>query len=284
MAYTGAWKNSPAATQGEQYRGTQPHENWGTGVDPRHNIETSHEQWSDLGFPTPVSPPFSPAVPYVIEDQFNESVIPPTYPSPQDLEPKGHEGINTAPWGVGPWRSQVTNNIARETNRGSARASIKRHKIGRDYSQVYDRGRYPSLPAKTGDNPTDGQARRALRGKNALDLNNPGSPEVNGSGNYRRQGFDLVAFANRRMPRRSLAHTRRILHLNLANVATPARPNDGENYSPYSSPYVGRESTSMAARRQTPMARREPRPWDEDIVTDGTDYTDTSSEFRSWGL
>lgn len=284
MAYSGAWKNSPAATNGEQQRTTLPRENWGTGVDPRHDVETPHDMWTDVGFPAPVSPPFSPALPPYIEDQFNESRIPPTASSPQDLEPKGHEGCETAPWGVGDWRSQNTNNIARSKNYGSARAAVKRHQIGRDYTQQYDRGRYPSLPAKTGDVPTTGQAIRALRGKNALDLNNPGSPEVNGSGNYRRQGMELVAWANRRMPRKNLTHTKRLLHLNLAATAVPSTPGEGEDYSPYSSPFAGRVTTGMIAKRQTPMMRREPRMWDEDTVTDGTDQTDESSQFHSWGL
>lgn len=282
MAYSGGWKNSPAATGGESQRTSQPRNNWGDGVDPRHDVETGHGMWTDVGYPAPVYPEFHEEVPPFIEDTFNVSQMPPTIKSPVDGEPKGHDGTHTAPWGVSPWRAQETNNEARSQDYGLARWAVTRHVIGRGVTQTYDKGRYPSLPAPTGDTTEGGQAGRALRGKNALKANNPGNAETNGSGNYTRQGFDHVDFQNRSMPRRSITHAKRALHLNLAQTAKPSAAPQGDSYSPYTSPFDGR-TTSLAAKRQTPMLRREPRAWDEDITTDGSEVDDTPS-FNSWGL
>lgn len=283
MAFSGQWKNSPAAQQGEAFRKFTPRENWGTGADPDHSERTGHDVWSDMPWQDPTTPKFQQEVPAEIEDTYNVSRIPPTLPSPWDGEPKGHDGINTAPWGVGPWRSQETNNIARETDKGMPRAFQTRETVMRGITQTYDRQRRQSLPWKTGDNPTAGQALRALRGRNSLDVNNPGDPEVNFSGNYRRQGWEQVAFTNRWMPRKTLTHTKRALHLNLAATAVPSAAPQGDAYSPYTSPYDGR-TTSLSVGTQKGVERREPRPWDEDTRTDGTETGDDSWQYGRWGL
>ena len=282
MAYTGGWKNSPAATGGENERVSRPRDNWGEGVDPRHEISIEHDQWSDVGFPGPVAPQFQVEVPPFIEDQFDLSRIPPTFPPPF-AEPDGHDGIATAPWGVGEWRSQATNNAARSANFGMPRFFQTRETVMRSFSQTFDSQRTQSFEASKTDTPGPGQALRALRGKNSLALNNPGNAETNYSGNYTRAGYEQHRWTNRWMPLRKITHTKRALHLNLAAVAMPSAAPQGDSYSPYTSPFDGRV-TSMATNKQTPMTRREPRPWDEDITTDGSDYTDDTSTFRSWGL
>lgn len=283
MGITGAWKNSPAATQGEQARNFVPRDNWGEGVDPRHEVRTPHSEWDDMPWQDPTTPRFQEEIPTNIEDQYCIDYMPPTLPSPLDGEPKGHNGIATAPWGVGPWRAQETNNIAREQDKGLPRFFQTRHTVMRGITQTYDRQRRQSLPWKTGDNPQSGQALRALRGRNSLDVNNPGSAETNFSGNYRRQGWELVAFTNRWMPRRTLTHTKRALHLNLAATAIPSAAPTGDSYSPYTSPYDGR-TTSMNVGTQKGMQRREPRPWDEGTITDGSETADDSWQYGSWGL
>src|SRR5439155_12610942 len=108
MAFTGAWKNSPAATRGEKSRTFVPRDNWGEGADARHSVRTGHDEWSDRPWQDPTTPQFQEEIPEELEDQYNVSCIPATLPSPLDGEPKGHDGIDTAPWGVGPWRSQET--------------------------------------------------------------------------------------------------------------------------------------------------------------------------------
>ena len=285
MAITGAWRNSPAATQGENARTFVPRDNWGEGVDPRHDTRTPHDVWSDLPWQDPTGPKFQQEVPEEIEDQYNVSYMPPQLPSPLDGEPKGHDGLATAPWAVGPWRSQETNNLARSQDRGMPRFFQTREMIGRGVTQKYDRERTQSLPPSrnNGGEIQGGQAGRAMRGDNALALNNPGNPEVNGSGNYIRQGWEQNAFVTRWMPRRTLTHTRRFLHLNLAQTAMPSAAPTGDAYSPYTSPFDGR-TTNMATNRLRGMTRREPRQYDEDTITDGLDQGDDTWQFNKWGL
>lgn len=297
MAYSGAWKQSSAAVDGETRRTHKTRDNWGEGVDPRHGIRTGHDVPSDVD-PSLGIPQFQVEIPPAIEDMWNVGAEPPYLP-PSDYgagddsqeiagDQGPHEGHNTAPWGVNDARSQEANNLARSADRGMAKQAVRRHVVGRDFSQTYDSGPYESLPASDGNggNVEGGQAGRAIRGKNALAANNPGSPEVNFSGNYRRQGKEIVRWTNRRMPLRTLQHTKRTLHLNLAATAFPSAAPEGDAYTPYTSPFDGRV-TSMVARRQTTMLRREPRPWDEDTVVDGTesdDYATDISQYRSWGL
>lgn len=281
MAITGAWKNSPAATQGEKSRTFVPRDNWGEGADPRHAQRSGHDQWSDQPWQDSAVSQFQEEIPAEIEDQYDVSRIPKTLSSPLDGEPKGHDGIATAPWGVGPWRAQEANNVARSQDKGLPRFFQTRETVMRSVTQTYDRQRQQSLPGKTGDNPTSGQALRALRGKNGLDVNNPGNAETNFSGNYRRQGWEQVAFTNRAMPRRNLTHTRRMLHLNLAAIAIPSSAPTGDAYSPYTSPFDGR-TTDMSRGQMKGMARREPRPWDEDTITDGTDTSNDTWQYGGW--
>lgn len=285
MAITGAWKNSPAAVQGENARTFVPRDNWGEGVDPRHDTGGSHDQWEDVPWQDPTGPKFQQEVPEEIEDQYNVSRMPPQLPSPLDGEPKGHDGIATAPWGVGPWRSQAANNLARSQDKGLPRFFQTAPMVGRSITQKYDRRLRESLPPSRfngGDDP-DGQALRALRGRNSLAVNNPGNAETNFSGNYTRQGKEQVAFTERWMPRRTITHTKRLLHLNLAAVAMPSAAPQGAQYSPYTSPFDGRVGNMRQNAAKT-VTRREPRPWDEDTYTDGSDSADDTWQYGKWGL
>lgn len=292
MSYSGIWKNSPAAVDGENRRARQTRDNWGTGVDPSHGLRTGHDVPSDLPYQEPTQQ-FQVEIPPAIEDMWDVGSEPPYFPSPYS-EPEGtkagHDGINTAPWGVlNPERDQELNNAARETDRGMAKWAVRRHEIGRDWSQKFETERLQSLNPShnNGGNPEPGQAKRALRGFNSLGENNPGSAEANGSGNYTRSGYEINRWTPRRMARRSITHTRRMLHLNLAAVAMPSAAPEGDAYSPYTSPFDGRVSTGMNVGTSRSMMRREPRPWDETTVTDGTEtatHEMDSSQYRSWGL
>lgn len=283
MTISGGWKKSAAAVNGEEFRSFQSRDNWGDGVDPRHEVATPHGVPSDVD-PYVGVPEFSESVPPYIEDQFNISREPPYFP-PDDMEPDGHDGIGTAPNGgvFDDMRAQEQANYARSIQRSviNDRGPL----IGRSFTQTYETERRPSFEASKRDMPAPGQATRALRGRNSLALNNPGSPDVNFSGNYTRAGTEIYRWANRWMPRRGLTHTKRQLHLNLAAVAMPSAGPTGDAYTPYTSPFDGRVG-SLVPKRQSPMQRREPRPWDEDITSDGTDENlpDDVTQYRSWGL
>lgn len=256
--------------------------NWGTGVDSGH----ANPQWgSDQGFPALKNPPM-PETPTHIEDNFDpETAESPQIPY-QDREPSGHGGLGTPPRNRGDLYDVIASDTARhEDNRG---ATLKNSMpmVMRSIDQTFATPRTQSLPPSTGNGGTgiSGQALRALRGFNALGENNPGNAETNFSGNYTRTGYEISRLTDRKMRRRTLRHTRRAIHLNLASLAQETKPQSGSNYSPYSSPFngaVGRVSSGISR----PMMRREPRPWDEDVTTDGTEqyYADTS-QMNAWGL
>lgn len=292
MSYSGIWKNSPAAVDGENKRSHQTRDNWGTGSDPRHGQRTGHDVPSDVD-PNAAIQKFEVEIPPAIEEMWNPGTEPPYFPSPYS-EPEGshagHDGTNVAPWGIvhNPERDQELNNAARETDRGMARWAVQRHMVGRDWSQHFETERQQSLnPSRNnGGSAGPGQAQRALRGKNSLAENNPGSPEVNFSGNYTRSGYEINRWTPRRMARRSITHTRRMLHLNLAAIAMPSAAPEGDGYSVYTSPFDGR-TTNLNVGTARSMMRREPRPWDESTVTDGTEtatHQSDYSQYNSWGL
>lgn len=284
MAISGAWKNSPAAVGGESARTFVPRDNWGEGTDPRHSARTPHDVHSDMPWMDPTGERFQEEIPEEVEDQYNIGTYPPQLPSLADGEPDGHNGIATSPWGVGPWRSQDANNLARSQDRGMPRFFQTAPMVGRSVTQTYDRQRRQSLPpSRNNAGELIGQALRALRGKNSLAVNNPGDPEINGSGNYTRQGWEQVAFTDRDMPRKNITHTKRILHFNFAATAMPSSAPTGDAYSPYTSPYDGRVA-NMSRNAAKGVTRREPRPWDEDTLTDGSEAGDDTWQFGKWGL
>lgn len=271
---SGGFKESPAYSGGEEARAWQPRQNWGTGVDPRH---ISGDQ-PDLGFPAPVAQRHPVTVPAALEDMFNLSAMPPTFDNP-DHEPKGHD-VPAAPWGVSDARSQEVNNALRQAAAGPNLLARTATKVSRGWSQTYSSERTRSLPPAPSSGPVSGPALRSLRGRNSLAVNNPGTEE-GGGGNYTRQGYELNRWTPRRMPRRGLTHTKRELHLNLASVAQATDAHEGDDYSPYSSPFQGGVSrfTSGPASQ---MMRREPRPFAETDISEG-DESDMAG-YTGWGL
>lgn len=273
MAISGSFK----ASSGYDVEAGRTRENWGTGVDPGHE----NPNLPDPGTPPPANPATVPEVPDYVEDYWRLD-DPPDYP-PADQEPAGHEGIATAAWGTPDMESQAANNRARLVSRGAdnTRGATM---VSRDWTQTYQAERAQSLPPAGGDPSWDGEARRALRGFNALAINNPGSPEVNGSGDYIRQGYELNWWTNRVVRRTGLTHTRRPIQLNLATVAKETQPLAPGDYSPYSSPYVSR--ARVVSGISTPVQRREPRPWDEDVTVDAAAgaNADDADDYFSGGL
>lgn len=271
MGISGSFKASP----GYAVASGRTRENWGAGADPRHADPTL----PDYGSTGVAAPPPMPGTPDYIVSEVEPGLYPlrePPYFPPIDAEPAGHEGYDYPAWGVpDDDRTRTEATRARDQDRG---AQVYRYvsKVFRDWTQTFQTARTQSLaPPADGTGGATGEARRALRGFNALALNNPGSAEENYSGNYTRQGYEISRWTNRRVPRTGLTHTRRPMHLNLANVAHETQPLDAADYSPYSSPYVSRARVTSGI--STPVQRREPRPWDEDAVVDAADQADTES-------
>jgi hypothetical protein len=125
-----------------------------------------------------------------------------------------------------------------------------------------------------------GQALRAVRGRNSLSVNNPGDPAVNFSGNYVRQGQELYRWAQRKFPMKTITPTMRVLHGNWAAGDRETTPID----SPYTSYLPGGRGLTRGMGAQIPYMRREPRPWDEDAVRDGSEAPEDTADYVSWGL
>jgi hypothetical protein len=258
--------------------------NWGEGADPRH----SSIPMADEAFPRPV-PVHRMEIPPFIEDQADPGRTAPAW-ADADTESGDFGGtrmphetlaqhdVPTLPWGVrdNDRLRQLSGRLHDLQRR--VFPSQMATKVDRQHDERYSSPRLQSLPMSpmgtTG--PITGQALRALRGRNSLAVNNPGSPDVSYSGNYVRQGWDISRWTERRMPRRGLSHTKRELHLNLASTALDSPGKEG----PYSSPFASFPRLNIGPMK--PGARREPRPWDEDVVDDftGDEYTG----YGNWGL
>lgn len=281
MGISGSFKASPgyAAEQG------RTRENWGQGVDPGHE-DPSLPDYGSTGMAAP--PPMPGTPDYLVAGVYEPGIYPlkdPPYFPPVDAEPAGHDGYGYPAWGVpDDERSRSEATAARDQDRG---AQVYRYvtKVFRDWTQTFETARTQSLaPPADGTGGALGEARRALRGFNALALNNPGSAEENYSGNYIRQGWEISRWTNRTVRRTGLTHTRRPIHLNLANVAHETEPQEGADYSPYGSPFVSRARVTSGI--STPVQRREPRPWGEDATVDAADqdFAQSVSEYIRAGL
>lgn len=263
MALTGSFKASP----GYAVESGRTRENWGTGSDPRHQ----DPNLPDYGSTDVAAPPPMPGTPdYLVGGVVEPGLYPlkePPYFPPVDIEPNDHEGYDYPAWGVPDSQASRTElERGHDQDRG---AMVSRYvtKVFRDWTQSFQSERRQSLaPPADGTAGIGGEARRALRGFNALALNNPGSPEENYGGNYIRQGYELYRWSLRRVPRQGLTHTRRPIQQNLAALAHETQGPQGDDYSPYGSPFksVARVVSGIA----TPVQRREPRPWDEDATVD----------------
>lgn len=270
MAISGTWQ---ASARAQTYRPGDTTRNWGEGVDPRHGVRPA----VDASYPRP-APVHRLEIPPFIEDQVDPNRTPPAWPDddtesgdyggsrPPHQTLAQHEGP-ALPWGVkDTWRLRQLSGVlhSRQRRRFPSQSATK---VDRDFTTRNQTVREQSLPpsAAAQGGPISGQALRALRGFNSLPVNNPGDPDVSFSGNYVRQGWNISRWTDRRMPRRGLTHTKRELHLNLADVALNVPGKEG----PYTSPFDSYPRLSVGPLR--PGVRREPRPWDEDVADDFTD-------------
>lgn len=271
MAISGSFRTSA------RYVGYRPDargtaRNWGTGVEPDHDDRTP----GPPGFPAP-APVARLETPAFIEDMFNPSRTPPSWGDadtesgdmagtrPVEASLAQHE-VPTLPWGVKDddrlRRLSDTAHSAQKRILPSQMAT----RVARGFMDRIESVRLQSLPQTpmgTGGVIT-GQALRSLRGRNSLAVNNPGVEDGPDTGNYVRQGWDLSRWTDRPMRRRTISHTKRELHVNVAEtgVDSPGMP------GPYTSPFSSFGSLRVGTAR--PGVRREPRPWDEDVVDDFT--------------
>ena len=257
-------------------------DNWGTTADPDH---AKREWGDDQGFPA-LKQFKRGSVPTNVEDHYDPAGVnaDPNLIAPE-REPSGHQAT-----GAPSRSSNVYDNIRSDTARHSDNlgamllntATI----VMRSVTARFGSPLVASLPPSTDDDSASatGEARRALRGFNSLAENNPGSPTENYSGNYRRQGRELIRINDRSMPTRTLTHTYRPVYLNVAKTANETTSPQGSSYSPYSSPYTSVAALNVGTKR--PMQRREPRQWDQSAITDGSEdmYSADTSQFNAWGL
>jgi len=104
------------------------------------------------------------------------------------------------------------------------------------------------------------------------------NPEGDGAGGPVRNGFRIQRWYERQIPMHYRRHDLRAQRTQLAAAATSSPSTTGNRYSsPYGWLQSGRTRTNSA-----PLQRRVPRPWDEDVTTDGTDTSSPLSP--AWGL
>lgn len=277
MAYKGSYVRNKTTNSVKSSK-----RNWGTGVDPGHSVSA---MGSDQGFPALTSPNL-PDVPNDIVDEYNPSGTNavPNLPAPE-REPKGHMGAGAPPRTSNKYDEIRSDTKRHEENYGGTLKDTAAM-VMRSVFATFGTPRLQSLDLATDDQSASatGAARRALRGFNSLKQNNPGSAEVNYSGNYTRRGWEISRLTDRPMPRRKLTHDYRPVYVNTATIAHVTNGPQGQNYSPYGSPY--RSVARVTSGTERPMARREPRPWDESAITDGSEdmYAQDTSQYSSWAL
>jgi len=276
MAYSGRHKRNVVVSSIQPAR-----INWGTGADPRHS---DSEMGTDQGFPA-LKEPRVESVPDFAIDSYDPAAINAAYMPSHDYEPDGHQGTGTPPRTANKY-DEIRSDTARHDEARGATQKNMQPKVMRSVTQTFASPLLESLPGAADDNSASatGAGRRSLRGRNSLGLNNPGSPTVNFSGDYTRQGRELFRITDRRMSRRRMTHTQRAQYSNLAESAHVTTSPQGSNYSPYGSPYDS--VARMTSGPERSMMRRDPRKWDEDTVTDGSEQTFAAdhSQYLNWAM
>lgn len=188
-----------------------------------------------------------------------------------DVEPtEDHQDGTGAGGGQSMEAARRQGHLARTQDRGATARQISEPKRARAHDEVRTTNMLVVEPISAGSRVA------VLRGRNSLPENNPDGFRV---------GQRVQRWQERKIPMSKLRrHDLRPLH-----VMTAAAPNDspapvgidqptaGISLSPFSSNVYSRTRLS-----QSPLARRVPRPWDEDVVNDGSPAEDPP--FNVWGL
>lgn len=187
-----------------------------------------------------------------------------------DHESVSHEGDGGAGGGQTLYRAQAAANRARSVDRGAARRQVWEEPLARSHDETHTTERLTVDPISGGSRVA------AMRGRNSLPENNPEGF---------RYGIRVQRWANRRIWLRQRRHDLRPLVPFVAAAAVDSPPmTDGNRYT---SPY-GWTIRSKKRVFSMPMQRRNPRDYDEEVISDGvTEDTPASyshPEFQSWGL
>lgn len=192
-----------------------------------------------------------------------------------DGDPQTHDAGEPMPYGAG--RSYAGNraaaNAARSVDRNAAQSRLTR-------PLEADDGVRSGTESHGGTALDIGQV-RALRGDNSLPLNNP---DGDGAGGPMRQGTRVQRWYTRRIRQRGQwRHDYRPARGRLAGQAvnSPALATSNRNTSPFGTLDSARYRTQSA-----PSLRRTPRPWTEDVTSDGgPDPVSAAGQgLTGWGL
>lgn len=196
-------------------------------------------------------------------------------PGTLDGDPLTHDDGEPMPYGAG--RSYAGNraaaNRARSVDRSAGGSRIRRPLESDDGTR--------SGSESHGGTTLDVGTVRALRGDNSLAENNP---DGDGAGGPQRSGTRVQRWYTRRIQQRGqFRHDLRPARGRLAGQAvnSPGLAISNRNTSPY-----GTLDSSRVRTQSAPMLRRTPRPWTEDVTSDGgPDPTSAAGQgLRGWGL
>lgn len=186
-----------------------------------------------------------------------------------DHEPEGHEGYSGAGAGQSLREAQAAGNAARSIDRGADARQLYRAPRMRASDEVR------TTSAEVLEPISSGSALGTVRGRNSLPENNPEGF---------RTGVRIRRWTERKIPRENLRHHNpHPLRLNTAAAANVSPAPTGDAYNRNTSPF----SSNIYSRTrvmQSPVARRSPRAWDEDVVTDGTETAAVPESYVVWGL
>lgn len=183
-----------------------------------------------------------------------------------DTEPTdNHQDGTSTGGGQSLAAARAQGNAARSIDRGAPQRETFRAKRIRAVDEVRETRRLEVEPI------SGGSRIGALRGDNGLPENNPEGF---------RNGMRVQRFMNRRIP----GTARRDHNPWPARVRVAAAPHVSPapaTYNRYTSPF-SQNQRARARFAQMPLARRTPRPWDDNVTTDGTPIE--APVFQTWGL
>lgn len=260
--YSGAWRRTQTRTDGSRY--TDPAPVLGRPDYAEQHMEAEPDEG---GSRPPWAVVHNEDVPAWLTDP--DAAYSATAPGPvYDREPVGdhQDGVSVA-GGQTAAQARAQGHAARTRDRGAAREQVHRTPRIRAVDEVRDTEMYELAPISAGSRVA------VLRGDNSLPENNPDG--------YR-NGQRVRRWQDRKIPgsglRRHSAHPLRVNTAAAPNVS-PAPAPDAANR--YASPFSLNISSKVRTNSR-PVARRTPRAWDEDVVTDGSG--EGNPTYATWGL
>lgn len=264
MAFTGAWRRTQTRTDGS----TLTVEAAALGhpelaelhMHPEPDDEGSRPPWAAVPQPPPPSYLLDSERSYDLDRARTPGVV-------LDHEPEGHDVGTTTGGGQSRQAAIAAGNAARSVDRGSDRRETFRERRLRGHDESRTTQLLEVEPTSAGSRTF------ALRGDNSLPENNPDGFRVGGR---------VQRWTERRIPgtsrREHNPYPYRPRTAAAPNISPPPGPEDANRYA---SPFF---LNQLSRRRNmaSPMARRTPRAWDDDVVTDGA--AEETPTYVVWGL